>query len=297
MGPNREILFPTISVVIPVKNGGPYISRTLESVLNSNSPNFRIEIVVIDNLSNDGTGEFLDGLVAPNLRIIRPEKSLPIHENWTLAINSATGDFVKLLCADDILESNCLSSQFEILNSPENLEVSAVFGTRNIIDEFDNCLWKARKIGLPSGQLLGTEALRAIVHTGTNLLGEPLTALFRTDAIKKSMPWPSTYPYMLDLGGYLPILLTEKIYVSNTVCGSYRAHNGTLSRTLRKSQASQFLDFMLRLPMEISFFELLVMRTKARIQQSKRRIFFIIIRFYAAKRILMKFTENSNEAK
>jgi hypothetical protein len=145
--------------------------------------------------------------------------------------------------------------------------------------------------------MLGTTALKAIVHAGTNVLGEPLTALFRADAIKRSMPWPSAYPYMLDLGGYLPILLTEKIYISNIVCGSYRAHNGSLSRALRKSQASQFLDFMMKLPLEISIFELLVMRINARIQQSKRRLFFIVMRFEAGKKILKKIMENSNEAK
>ena len=290
-------LFPTVSVVIPVKNGQPYISRAIESVLNSNAPNFQIEIIVIDNHSNDGTAEYLETLDFKNLKVIKPEKSLPINENWTLAINSATGDFIKLLCADDVIDLNCLSRQFGILSSALNLEVSAVFGTRNIIDEFDDCVWRARQISLPSGSVLGTKALKAIVHAGTNVLGEPLTVLFRADAIKNSMPWPSTYPYMLDLGGYLPILLTEKIYISDIVCGSYRAHNGTLSRELRKSQASQFLDFMLKLPLEISFFELLIMRINARIQQSKRRLFFIVMRFEAGKNVLKKITENSNDAK
>lgn len=297
MGSKIESLAPTISVVIPVKNGKPYILESLKSVLNSNSTDFRVEIVVIDNHSNDGTAEFLDSLNIPNLEIIRPKTSLPIHENWTLAVNSANGEFIKLLCADDVLEPNCLSSQFKILNSPENVGVSAVFGTRNIIDEFDDCVWSARKSGLPSGQMLGIDAVKAIVHAGTNLLGEPLTALFRADAIKKSMPWPSAHPYMLDLGGYLPILMTEKIYISNTVCGSYRAHSGTLSRALRKSQARQFIDFVMEIPLELSPFEQMVMRIKSRIQQSKRTLFFVIMRFKVGKIMLKKVTENSSEAK
>jgi glycosyltransferase involved in cell wall biosynthesis len=292
-----QTILPVISVVIPVKNGQPYISRTLESVINSKSPNFRIEIIVIDNHSIDGTSEYLNNLKSTNLKVLRPKESLPIQENWTLAVNSASGSFIKLLCADDIIDSNCLSSQFEILNSPVNLEVSAVFGTRSIIDEFDDRVWGARKIHLPIGPMLGTVALKEIVHAGTNVLGEPLTALFRADTIKKSMPWPSEYPYMLDLGGYLPILLTEKIYISNIVCGSYRAHNGSLSRALRKSQASQFLDFILQLPLEISILELLVMRINARIQQTKRRLFFIVMRFKAGKKVLKKITEKSNEAR
>jgi hypothetical protein len=102
---------------------------------------------------------------------------------------------------------------------------------------------------------------------------------------------------MLDLGGYLPILLTGKIYISNTECGSYRAHNGTLSRALRKSQASQFLDFMLELPLELNFLERLAMRINARIQQGKRRLFFIIIKFEVGKKILKKIMENSNDKK
>lgn len=297
MATNGAVFLPTISVVIPVKNGLPFIFRTIESVLNSKSPNFEIEIVVVDNHSNDGTSEFLDSLNIANLKIIRPEKSLPINENWTLAINSATGDFIKLLCADDIIDSNCLSSQLEILSSSTNLEISAVFGTRRIIDEFDDCVWAARPISLRSGPMLGTEALKAIVRAGTNVLGEPLTALFRADAIKKSMPWPSGYPYMLDLGGYLPILLEGKIYISHVACGSYRAHRGTLSRSLRKSQSSQFMNFMMGLPLDLNFLERVVMRINARIQQAKRRLFFIVLRFRVGKKILEKITEILNDGK
>jgi glycosyltransferase involved in cell wall biosynthesis len=292
-----QTILPVISVVIPVKNGQPYISRTLESVINSKSPNFRIEIIVIDNHSIDGTSEYLNNLKSTNLKVLRPKESLPIQENWTLAVNSASGSFIKLLCADDILDSECLRSQFEILNSAINHDVLAVFGTRNIIDEFDQLVWGAREINLPKGPILGIEALEAIARTGTNILGEPLTALFRADALKSSMPWPAEHPYMLDLGGYLPTLLTGKIYISNIECGSYRAHNGTLSRALRKSQASQYLDFMIKLPLDLNFFELSVMRMKAKIQQFKRRIFFVTMRYKVGKKILIKITETLNDAK
>jgi glycosyltransferase involved in cell wall biosynthesis len=297
METKTQTLLPVISVVIPIKNGQPYIAKTLESVIKSNSPNFRIEIIAIDNHSNDGTSEYLETITSTNIKVIRPKESLPIHENWTLAINAASGSFIKLLCADDILDPDCLSSQFEILASTTNHDVSAVFGTRNIIDEFDNPVWGVRQINLPEGSISGIVALKAIVRAGTNILGEPLTALFRTDAIKESMPWPAEHPYMLDLGGYLPILLTRKIYISSITCGSYRAHNGTLSRSLRKSQASQYIDFMIQLPLDLNFFELVVMRMKAKIQQFKRRLFFAAMRYKVSKIMLIKITETLTNVK
>ena len=294
MATKNKSMFPTISVVVPVKNGIPYVCRTISSIRDSKRGDFNVEVIVVDNYSIDGTSESLKQFKDLNLTIIRPDRPLNIYENWTLAINSATGDFIKLLCADDIIDNDCLSTQFAILSNPMNEDVSAVFGTRSLIDEFDNCVWGARSTGLPTGKISGINALKAIAIAGTNILGEPLTALFRSEAIKKAMPWPSKTPYMLDVGGYLPLLLASNIYVSNQKCGSYRVHKGTLSSSLSSSQAKQFVEFILELPLNLGWSDITVIRIKAFIQQHKRKVFYKFLDFQLGRITLKKVTRILN---
>ena len=63
---------PMVSVVMPVRNEGPYISRSLNAVLAQNYPADRLEIIVADGKSTDGTREFIQSLQLkhPNLKLI-----------------------------------------------------------------------------------------------------------------------------------------------------------------------------------------------------------------------------------
>jgi glycosyltransferase involved in cell wall biosynthesis len=282
--------YPTISVVVPVKNGDPFISRTISSISDSRVKGFNLEVIVVDNHSIDGTRESLKQFIDLNIKVIRPTEPLQIYENWTLAINSASGEFIKLVCADDLIDKDCLISQFQILTNPINADISAVFGTRSLVDEYDNCVWGARSIGLPTGPIGGIKALKAIANAGTNILGEPLTALFRSEAIKKAMPWPSSNPYMLDLGGYLPLLLASDIYISNQKCGSYRVHKATLSNSLRSNQAKQFVDFVGTLPLDFRWSENILMYIRAYLQQYRRGIFYRLLSHQNGRLVLKKVT-------
>jgi len=282
--------YPTISVVVPVKNGEPFISRTISSIRDSKVEGFNLEVIVVDNHSIDGTQESLKQFIDLDIKVIKPTKPLHIYENWTLAINAASGEFIKLVCADDLIDKDCLISQFQILSNPINLDISAVFGTRSLVDEFDECVWGERSMGLPTGPISGIKVLKAIANAGTNILGEPLTALFRSEAIKKAMPWPSSNPYMLDLGGYLPLLLTSDVYISNQKCGSYRVHKGTLSNSLHSSQAKQFVDFVGALPLDYRRSENMLIHIRAYIQQYKRGIFYRLLSYRNGRLVLKKVT-------
>ena len=49
-----------ISVILPVYNGGTYLKLSVESVLNQYYEDF--ELLILDDCSNDGSREYLDGL-------------------------------------------------------------------------------------------------------------------------------------------------------------------------------------------------------------------------------------------
>jgi succinoglycan biosynthesis protein ExoA len=50
---------PLVSVIMPVRNEMAYIERSLGAVLRQDYPADRLEVLVIDGLSDDGTREYI----------------------------------------------------------------------------------------------------------------------------------------------------------------------------------------------------------------------------------------------
>lgn len=89
---------PVISVVIAVRNGAATMQRALDSILAQTYD--RIEIVVIDGASTDGTPAIVEG----NAARIGYWESAPdrgIYHAWNKALDHVTGDWICFLGADD----------------------------------------------------------------------------------------------------------------------------------------------------------------------------------------------------
>ena len=83
---------PFVSVVMPVRNEAAFIQRSVKTLLDQDYPQDRMEIVVADGLSDDGTREILARIAAdhPNVIVIdNPGKIVPTGLN--LAVEAARG--------------------------------------------------------------------------------------------------------------------------------------------------------------------------------------------------------------
>jgi glycosyltransferase involved in cell wall biosynthesis len=84
-----------VSIVIPCRNERQYIGACLDSILASDFPQHRLEVVVADGMSDDGTRDVLRQYVAAHDRITlidNPKGTTPCGMN--LAIRAARGDIV-----------------------------------------------------------------------------------------------------------------------------------------------------------------------------------------------------------
>ena len=93
------------SVIIPVKNRAKTISDAIESVLNQKT-NFKFNLIIVDNYSDDGTTEIINEFKAKDNRIVHliPErKDLGIGGCWNEAVHSSLcGKFAIQLDSDDL---------------------------------------------------------------------------------------------------------------------------------------------------------------------------------------------------
>jgi glycosyltransferase involved in cell wall biosynthesis len=94
-------LKPKYSVIIPAKNGMPYLRFSVLSVLASDC--LELELVISLDGSSDESEDFLAGINDSRLRVVRPPVGLSMSEHWDFAQLQATGDWQIFLGQDDML--------------------------------------------------------------------------------------------------------------------------------------------------------------------------------------------------
>lgn len=109
---------PLVTIVTPVYNAELYIEECIESVCAQSYS--KIEHVVIDDGSNDGTLDILEQY--PKIRLIQQTRGgATVARNRGIA--KATGTYVVFLDADDILERDAVARQVEQLEHLSDEEI------------------------------------------------------------------------------------------------------------------------------------------------------------------------------
>lgn len=108
----------TVSVVLPVYNGEPWIGNKLQSVLNLDYPRELLQILVISDGSTDRTDEIVSQFVPSGVELIR----VP-HLGKAVALNAgvgrATGEILFFTDARQPLEAASLRKLIECFGDPE----------------------------------------------------------------------------------------------------------------------------------------------------------------------------------
>ncbi|MGZ4035679.1 MAG: glycosyltransferase family 2 protein [Bacteroidia bacterium] len=118
---------PIVSVIIPCRNEVKYIKACLDAVLNNDYGIENIEIIIVDGISNDGSRECIREEIAKNNRIkLIDNKDQITPFAFNLGIQNATGDYIFIVGARQLIAKNYISTCVEILNS--NKDIACVGG-------------------------------------------------------------------------------------------------------------------------------------------------------------------------
>ena len=96
------------TIVLPTHNGGAYLRGCVASVLAQTWPFF--ELAVLENASDDGSRQWLEGLADPRVRLHPSDRLLPIQDNWARALALPKHEFMTLLGDDDALDPDYLET-------------------------------------------------------------------------------------------------------------------------------------------------------------------------------------------
>jgi glycosyltransferase involved in cell wall biosynthesis len=122
---------PAVSVLLPTWNTLRFLPAAVESILAQEFADF--ELIVVDDGSTDGTGEYLDSLRDPRVRIAQMHGHVGITAALNHGLAQCRGTYVARMDADDISEPNRFTEQVNFLNA--NLDVGVVGSARLLIDE------------------------------------------------------------------------------------------------------------------------------------------------------------------
>tara|TARA_R110002020_G_scaffold442020_1_gene653187 strand:- start:7328 stop:8275 length:948 start_codon:yes stop_codon:yes gene_type:complete len=222
------------SVIIPVYNKAPHLSRSINSVLNQSFQEF--ELILVDDGSTDGSKELLKDFRDPRISVFYRDIPGPGgYAARNLGVEKAKNNWIAFLDADDNWSSKYLSS---VKNAIEYFPSEEIFSTAWCVQS------KTGNKICPASKNFSLKSLNVIDLKN-----------FLTDSLKNTpLVWTSTLTVKKDLissvegfpagkcksGGdidtWLRLLLTKKSMVFiNDVLGVYQTESVNMVTKSQKS--------------------------------------------------------------
>jgi glycosyltransferase involved in cell wall biosynthesis len=211
---------PDVSVVIPTYNRHPFLKEAISSCFEGNDE-LGIEVVVVDDGSSDGTGQWLKNLEDPRVRPVF-QKHQGAQQARNAGLRAAEGETIKFLDSDDYLYSGILSAQWKALDqSGADLcygPIDIINGEGQIVQRKENKEVDDLLIGVAHG----------------TVTTYPHVFLYRQELAQREC-WRSGVPYHQDTVYALDISVDDPTCVRHEACvGVHRAHDETRITTTKK---------------------------------------------------------------
>lgn len=241
---------PLVSILIPCWGCVGFIRETIASALAQDYPN--LEIIVVEDAGCDGTFEEASRLVDPRLSVVRNERNRGQYGNKNRALELASGELVKFLDGDDVLESDAVSRLVRARLAAGD-GVAAVFAPHRAIDPEGRVIGEPFKFGW-HGRMDG----RALLHwitlrkVGASPFGNVSPHLFDRAALQSVGGFPDDNAGPGDLECYLKLLTRFDVAFVEEATARYRCHPSSMAHKtfgLRESR-----DYVRMIERSLAFF-------------------------------------------
>ncbi len=217
--------YPLVSIVVPAYQAERYLEATLRSARAQTYEN--LEIVVLDNASTDRTAEILAEVTDPRIRVERNDTVLPLSQNWNRVVEMSKGDFVKVLCADDLIHPTAVAVQAAVLG--QHPGVSLVAARRHFVDDQGQVLAASKGLAGLVGRHDGGSVATTVVRNGGNPIGEPAGVLFRRADFDEVGGFDPALPFPMDLDLWMRLLRHGDLVGLKDSLAAFRASRDSLS--------------------------------------------------------------------
>jgi len=105
---------PLVSVIISTHNRKEMLSRLITSLFQSTYPKEKIEAIVVDDASTDGTYKYITRQF-PEVKIVRNSREKWVSASRNIGIKKATGNFIFLIDDDNVLDGRTLIEILKVM--------------------------------------------------------------------------------------------------------------------------------------------------------------------------------------
>lgn len=224
---------PLVSISIPAYNSAATIEKTMESVLNQTYTN--LEINVIDDQSKDDTLEILQRIQKAcqekgdgRIRIYENEQNLGMTGNWNKCLQVAKGDFVKLICADDLLTPDAIEKEVAaMIAHPSVIMVESDTRLVDLNGKTTGKFSRYRKSGVVDGRKVARTSI-----IWNNFFGAPVNNLIRKSVLERIGYFDPDFTYILDFEMWMRIACEGDVYIIHEKLNSFTVRRDSNTGTL-----------------------------------------------------------------
>lgn len=199
-----------ISIITPNYNGGKYLERTIQSILNQNYPN--LEYIVVDGGSTDSSLKIIDQYKTKISKFIsEPDKGM--YDALIKGLKMSTGDIIAYLNSDDVYVPGTFDAVSQIFY--HNPKVQWLTGQPSFINEAGH-LMIFNKIDYPRFSLYGFLA-------GDYKFIQQESTFWRRNLLSKvDFQKINQFKYAGDFALWMEFFEHDLLYVAPNIFGNFR---------------------------------------------------------------------------
>ena len=218
---------PRLTVLMAVHNGGRFIGKAVQSILEQTFNDF--EFLIIDDASTDDSIEIIKAFHDPRIRLVRNRENMGLTRSLNFGLSQARGDYIARMDDDDLSLPTRLQAQMDFFE--KNPSYGLVGTSYRYIDEEGRCIYE--KI-LPRTSPEIKKALGI-----TNQFAHA-SVMFPAQAIAAVGPYREFFRYAQDYDLFLRIAEKFEVYNIPEILTEWRVRLNSASvkyRTLQNQYA------------------------------------------------------------
>jgi len=199
----------SVTFVIPVYNGLPYLHEAIQSVLNQTYTEW--QLFLVDDGSADGSVEEAARYLCDRVSIHSNGQNLGLYPSLSAVLRTVETDWVVILMQDDRLKPNYLAEMLTVAG--QHPDVPAVWANEDIIGCDGQLLRRKKDTHRLERIIPGTEAwlfalMRGCFWTISGSL--TTTEFFRAHPFRSDLPHCGDYEWLLRVLRTSPLLYYER---------------------------------------------------------------------------------------